>query len=87
MMKVPVTSKLVSLILLQVNLFNKIDFVSGSICTGNNASPNWYGAVAVFDLYDAVLRAFIGMFMFSFQDLLTVFLLVFIADTTGHFDF
>jgi hypothetical protein len=46
MIKVPVTSKLVSLILLQVNLFNKIDFVSGSICTGNNASPNWYGAVA-----------------------------------------
>ena len=41
---IKITSKLLSLILVQVNLFNELGFVSGSICTGNNASPNWYGA-------------------------------------------
>jgi len=29
----------------QLNLFDNLFFVSGSICTGNNVSPNWYGAV------------------------------------------
>ncbi len=39
-------SKILSLtILVQLNLSNNLFFVSGSICTGNNVSPNWYGAV------------------------------------------